>query len=1167
MESSVITGRDVAYAPGMLLCTSCGASAPTGARFCPSCGSALGLPQPEERRIVTVLFADLVGFTALSEHMDPEQVKRLVDSCFECLVEVVSEFGGRVDKLLGDGMLVLFGAPVAHEDDPERAVRAALRMHEVLTAHTASSGLAGSDGIRIRVGINTGEVLVGTLAGTDYTVMGDVVNTASRLQAAAPPGRVLVGPTTYALTSHSFEYEPAGELLAKGREQLVTAWLPIAPTAPPGARRRRRRDVPIVGREAELMLARAALDLVDTTGRSLLFNVNGENGLGKSRLVDEVIALVRTRGDVAVLEGACVPYGEANVWFPIASALATYLDLEPGAPLEAVRATALERIQLFGIEEAKLKGLVVDVFAHLMGYPSPIDKLDAPMARSTIHHAVRAVLETRSQLGPLVLSIDDLHWADPVLIDLLDHLVAGLARYPFVLITAMRPGGEVVWPPRNDRSSVVSLTLQPLSRTETEQLANELLQEDQPDHQLLTALFDRSGGNPLFLIELVALTEAGGGNRELPDSLRTLIAARLDQLTVEQRQVLENAAVLGTSGTVAALEKFAAELGQTFDIEALEELDDLGLMEVRGRRWEFRSESVRDAAYQTLTKAARAQRHAGVARALTDSPAGIDDRAHHTATAAELVQELGAVDGVQPDIAGRATDLLTVAADRALESGSLRMAVRHATRALDLVDTADTTDTELARLHLIRATASIEQRVFQAAAADIAAMQELATRLGDTTIEAEAHRLRGMLANVSGDMDEAREQLGLAVDLLRHAERPDLLARALRIRGFIEMFGGSLIDAEWFFGEADDLYHTLDDERGMAYIEQHRAWIAFLTGDLTTARQRLGHAATTLGNLGDRNGVGWAIGLLAFIEYFEGHFDVAESLAEVVRGEADRRGDEWAVGMMDTLLADLRLWQGKLDDAFTFADRARGRFKRLNDRFGLIQSLAALVRAQVALGKTAAAQRSSEELLTLADTGQHGAFPLLAVAGAAMHRGQGATAEAMARRALAELATSGGVALEPINILALALAQRGRTEEALVEIESAPDFALDHPFTRAVAALVSTVNGRPAEALVHADAVTQSTGVTYFDEVLAYLAAAGAAAQLGDHEHAELSAEAAVARAMAVGDVVAFGLATSAYVAITGKAHPAHDPRAQLADGWANIVSRLHPSAAPCVEA
>ena len=206
------------------------------------------------------------------------------------------------------------------------------------------------------------------------------------------------------------------------------------------------------------------------------------------------------------------------------------------------------------------------------------------------------------------------------------------------------------------------------------------------------------------------------------------------------------------------------------------------------------------------------------------------------------------------------------------------------------------------------------------------------------------------------------------------------------------------------------MYRLLDDQRGLAWLEQHRAWISFLSGDMALARDRLNHAADALDKLGDRSGVGWAFGLLAFVEFFERHFAEAEALAEIVIREADERGDEWAVGMMQTLLADLRLWQGNLGEAANLADQARSRFKKLNDKFGLVQATAPLLRAQIALGQAGAAQRSTEEMLTLADLSVQGPFPLMAVAGAAMHRGDGATAVAIADRALAETGEMNGAA-------------------------------------------------------------------------------------------------------------------------------------------------------------
>jgi class 3 adenylate cyclase/tetratricopeptide (TPR) repeat protein len=1139
-----------------MLCSTCGNPVPVGARFCPACGSPQTSvqSQAEERRIVTVLFADLVGFTTLAEHMDPEQVKRLVDGCFERLVEVVAEYGGRVDKILGDGMLVLFGAPVAHEDDPERAVRAGLRMQDALATHIAASGLARIDELRMRIGINTGEVLVGTLAGTDYTAMGDVVNLTSRLQAAAPPGGVLVGETTHGLTAHTFRYESGGELQARGREQTIVAWLALAPTAPPGGRQRRRRDIGFVGRADEMAIARSALDLTAQHHRGLVLNVVGDSGVGKSRLVDEGICRLRADGDVTVLEGACVPYGESNVWWPIAHALTDHLDLDPGLDGATLRHTAIAKASTMfpSLDGAEAEHLA-DVFLHLLGQPSAIDRIDPVSARSAIHHAVAQVLAAKAQEAPIVLSIDDLHWADPVLLELLDSLASSLRRLPFVLVTAMRPGSDLAWPPRTDRTTVLSLDLQPLTRVETDLLARELLSDDEPSAATLSELYDRSGGNPLFLIELVALTEAGG-DRELPDSLRTLIAARLDQLTLEQRQVLENAAVLGTAGNMLGLEQFATALGQPDPSAVVHELDELGLLEVRGHRWEFRSDSVRDAAYQTLTKAARALRHAGVARFMAGKNVGLDDLAHHAASAAELMQELGSVAGLPADLPETAVQLLTTAAEKALESGSLRSAVRHSTRGLDLSHGALADDQRMARLHKVRATAEIEQRRFTEAVGDIDSLQAIANRSDDISLLAESHRLRGLLANVAGRADEARLELGAAVDLLRKVDRPDLLADALRNRGFIEMFTGSLADAEWFFGEADSLFRELDDRRGMAYVEQHRAWISFLSGDLPLARERLTHAAATHGQLGDRNGVGWAFGLLAFIEFFEGRWDEAESLAISVSREAELRGDEWAAAMMDTLRADLRLWQGKLEESHDLAEKARNRFKRLDDRFGLIQALAPLVRTQVALGRFAASQRSSEELVALAESGRQGPFPLMAVAGAAMHRGQYAVALATADRSIAEMDLVGANTFEPMVVRALALAQAGRIEEGMVAIDSVAAHGLDHPFTHAVAALVHLSAGDADLALEHAAAVAHGSGATYLDEVFAQVAAAGAYLSLGDHTQAALSAEAAVARAVGVGDVVATAIATAAFQGVTGHVHPAHDDRTPLGEGWENIL-------------
>ncbi len=318
-------------------CPACDHSVAEGARFCPNCGHALQAPRPDERRVATVVFADLVGFTGLSEHLDPEQVKGIVDGCFGRLVADIASFGGRVDKIVGDAIVALFGAPVSHEDDAERAVRAALRMHQTLADRTAGLGVD----IQMRVGVNTGEVLVGPLrSGGDYTALGDAVNIAQRLQVTAPPGGVLVGPATHATTEAVVRYQYVGPIAARGREEPVEAWLALEAVAPPGRRPRRHR-APLVGRMAERALLLDGIRLAVSHYRPFHAQIEGEGGVGKSRLAEEVLAEARAAFGVEVLVGRCLPYGEANVWGPLAGAVRWAAGITPGMSSATVRERCL----------------------------------------------------------------------------------------------------------------------------------------------------------------------------------------------------------------------------------------------------------------------------------------------------------------------------------------------------------------------------------------------------------------------------------------------------------------------------------------------------------------------------------------------------------------------------------------------------------------------------------------------------------------------------------------------------------------------------------------------------------------------------------------------------------------------------------------------------------
>lgn len=1141
----------------MNACPSCAAPLPSGARFCPACGAAAEGAPAEERRIATVVFADLVGFTALAEHLDPERTKRLVDSCFERLVADIEEFGGEVDKILGDAIIALFGAPVAHEDDAERAVRAALRMQESLAAHVRDNDLGIEAPIRMRIGINTGEVVVGTVAGADYTAMGDVVNTASRLQAAAPPGGVLVGEATYAATHEVIRYEFAGDLAARGREQVVTTWLAIEPLARPGFRRRHD-HAPFVGRSGELALIGSAVELSLVGQHPLLVSLCGDGGVGKTRLVEEMLDRIGALSDTVVARGAGVPYGEANVWWPVASALVDLLGLELGMPADVARTRVVDQVTAISglpADHAEV-GFRAHALMHVLGYPSDLDDLDATRARDAVFRTVTAMVRHRLAKGPLVLSIDDVHWCEPVVLALLAHLLHVCARSPLVIITTARPDNDLEWPPRTERATLLHLPIGPLPRADADILAEAIIGLGHDD-SVFDRLYARSGGNPLFHEELAMLVGVGPSViGELPDSLRGIIAARLDQLPAAQRIVLDNAAVLGTSGPVSLLDRFAHSLGQRFDRAALDELADAGLLDTDGRRWRFRSDSVREVAYQTITKAARAQRHAAIAASMLQSPRpATEDLAHHLATAAELINEIGPVADVPADIADAAITWLTAASERAYDFGLLRLGVRYAARALGLLSEAAADDPRRVKLLLLRASGLVDMRRFNEARADLDEVLSHVARSRDAACEADARRILGSLHQLSGDIVAARIELGQAVQLLRTIDDPRGLARALQARGFIELFGGSLVDAEWFFGEAHGLYQMLGDNRGLAWIEQHRAWLAFLSGDIRSAEVKLTHAADALDGVGDRNGVGWARGLLAFVRFFDRRFDEAEALARAVADEAVERGDEWAAGLMGTLLANLRLWAGRLEEAAELAEQARVRLKRIGDWFGTSQALASLMRAQVALGRSNLAARTAEELATLGDSFSRNSFAPLALAGAAMHRGDGARALILADAAMERAQEAGAATDEPAIVKAIAFAQVGRVDEAHETLAPLSD-AAEHPFARTALALVAAARGDAAAAVAHADGVLAATGATYLDRVLAAIAGAAATAALGDQAGSRSRFADALDVALQTGDVVAYALAARAAEHVLGVTVEGADPGA-LGEGWKSYVEQL----------
>lgn len=1139
----------------MATCASCLQSLPSGARYCPSCGHEVSASAAEERRVVTVVFADLVGYTTLSEHLDPERVKRLIDATFERLIADITAFGGRVDKVLGDGILALFGAPVAHEDDADRAIRAALQMHESLARFVADQPDLDRP-LQLRVGVNTGEVVVGNVSGTaEYTAMGDVVNVASRLQALAPPGGILIGDATAMLASEEILREPVDELEVRGRDQPERVWRVV------GRRRRapsmgvRQHDVPFVGRATQSELLASIMAMV-ANGRSAIVSVTGEAGAGKTRLVAEALEMFPSRS-VTIYSGACAPYGETNVWAPIASALFRQLDLDETVPPDLLRDVCRAKgVERYGFDpDDPVLGRFVEGVLHLLGFPSELDEVAPAQAREVLFSLIVEGLRRRTRTGPVVLWINDLQWADVLIIDLLHRIARSLVDRPLLIITAQRDDVHIDWPPVTDHPITVRMPLDPLRRADAARLVGAVLGPS-ADDPVIDRLFDRSGGNPLFLIELAELARSNPTSTALPGSLRALIAARLDQLPVAQRSIIDNAAVLGAAGQVESLATFAEEMRQGFDLRDLEALDEVGLLEVHGPTWQFRSDVVREVAYQTLTKFVRAQRHTGTAAVMSrTSKISIDQIAHHAASAAELVAEIGPVPGVPDDIADRAVVQLLGAANKSMDVGAFNQVRLQTTRALDL----GPSDPVVAReLLLLRSSAQTERRATASARADATDVLEAALAADDRCHEGVARRLLGILAQRDGDLDGARRELGASVEIFRALGDDIELAASLRERGFVEVFGGSLNDAEWLLGEAESLSERLNDLRGRAWVRQHQAWVAFLSGNTELAESRLLAARQEFERIGDRTGRGWAMGLLAYARFNERRFEESEALATEVRREATELGDPWAPAMMDSLIAAIRLWSSRFGEAEELSRRALTNFRQLGDKFGIVQALAARTRALVALGRTHEAERGIEEALAMSDSFGDLSFPMMAAAGAAVHLGLGERAVTISHEALERSEAMGADGTECRTTLALALCQVGSADEALAVLDEVRGAA---PYLLSVRAVARALTADSHGSIADAERVRTDRGASYLDRVIAGVASAAAHVRLGEREAGESLFEQARASAVDAGDIVARELVAAAMWAVLGGSErPDAD---HLGTGWWYVVDALAPSSTP----
>jgi class 3 adenylate cyclase len=584
----------------VITCANCGQENPAHAKFCLACGRELGAAAPrEERRVVSVIFVDLVGFTAQSDKRDPEDVQAVLGPYHDCARREIESFGGSVEKFIGDAVMGVFGAPTAYGDDAERAARAALAVRD---------SLRGLD-LQFRIAVNTGEALVTLDARPEHgeaMVAGDVVNTAARLQHAAPVNGIVVGAETHRSTRDAIVYEPLDAVAARGKADAVEAWLAVEASTQVGERRSSR--APLVGRTRELDVLRGIWERTAAERRPHLVTVLGQAGVGKTRLATEFSGMVEELGGQTI-RGRSLPYRESSAYFAFALQVKQLCGIYETDSQEVGLRKLREHVEAMvgaGSDE------VTEHLAILLG----LDPEHSAADRETLFFSVRVFIEAVARDRPTMLVFEDLHWADSSLLDLIELLAARLRDLPIFILALARPDlldARPAW--GGGLAQYSALPLEPLSAEESRALAHHLLADGASD-----AVAENAEGNPLFIEQLAAtmLESSAGGRLALPNSIRGLLAARLDALPANERSLLLDAAVVGKTFWRGALEAMGdgEELGEL--LGALERRDLVRRDTVSGfegdRQYSFTHVLIRDAAYDLLPRARRRERHAQVAQ-------------------------------------------------------------------------------------------------------------------------------------------------------------------------------------------------------------------------------------------------------------------------------------------------------------------------------------------------------------------------------------------------------------------------------------------------------------------------------------------------------------------------------------------------------------------------
>jgi class 3 adenylate cyclase len=875
-------------------CPACGAGVAEDARFCAACGSPLAGPQQaserEVRKVVTVLFADVTGSTALGERLDPETLRRLMNRYFARIRSIVEAHGGTVEKFIGDAVMAVFGIPRIHEDDALRAVRAAWAIREALASLNAELTAERGVAIRFRTGVNTGEVVSGDPSTGTTLVTGDTVNTAARLEQAAAPGEILLGRLTYSLVRDAVDAEPMDAIEAKGKADPVQAWsLRNVRAGTEG--RARRLDALLVGRERELDRLTTAYRSAVADRACTLFTLLGPAGVGKSRLTAEFLDAVA--GDATVLRGRCLSYGEGITYWPLGEIVRGVAGITEADDAEAARRKL--RAVLGDSRDA-------DGIAAPLGAAIGLSVDQAP--KEEVAWAFRRFLEALAAERPLVVVIEDIHWAEPTLLDLIEHVADWIRDAAVLLLCPARPellDAHPAW--AGGKLNSTTLLLEPLGADAVGRLIQTLPGGAALPPRVAERVMAAAEGNPLYVEELLGMLVDDDVLRrdtdgtwvisgaidevQVPPSIGLLVAARLERLAPAERRVAEHASVVGRVFEQAAVVELAPDEARSSVPAALLALvrkelvrPERGDVLTTGDAFKFRHVLIRDAAYEALPKAERADLHERVAAWLEDVAgdrvAEIEEIVgHHLGQAVRYRRELGEAGPRVDALARQAHEHLAAAGMRAVDRGDPATSVPLLRHAIAVAPSG--TETDVLELRLIdelmrsdrageagpladalRARAAGTGNVISEARAALAALdakrmilgpgsghlelsgwlaegREIAERSGD------AHALAAYWRMVSIDawehelFPESHEALVRALELSRAAD-DQRGVREIQTLVLMEHLSGTTPLAE-AFAHADTMLVELGRRRDdHAFVLARRGLIRGMLGDRAAAR-------------------------------------------------------------------------------------------------------------------------------------------------------------------------------------------------------------------------------------------------------------------------------------------------------------------------------------------